>query len=81
MIGFERTLYLTNETAGEVIVNVVVLEGQVTGNIVVRTTTRNGNAEGKQYQLVFLCFVLVFVFCFFVMFLFAFWLVQYTITN
>lgn len=75
MIGFERTLYLTNETAGEVIVNVVVLEGQVTGNIVVRTSTRDDNAEGKQFQLVFyLCFfvVLVFVFRFmFICFLFS----------
>ena len=48
MIGFERTLYLTNETAGQVVVDVVVLEGQVTGTIVVRVATRDGSAQGKQ---------------------------------
>lgn len=48
VIGFERTLYFTNETAGTVVVDVVVLEGQVTGNVAVRIATRPDSARGKQ---------------------------------
>lgn len=47
VIGFERTVYSTNETAGQVVVNVIVLEGQVTGTVIVRLDTVPGSAQRK----------------------------------
>ena len=50
MIGFERTLYTVDENDGEVVVSVIVLEGAVTGNVLVEFTTPPGSAQCKEYQ-------------------------------
>ena len=47
IIGFEQTMYVTGETVGEVSVFVAVLEGEVTGNVLVRFRTGDGSAVGK----------------------------------
>lgn len=47
MIGFERTVYTVDENDGEVVVSVAVLEGEVTGDVVVQFTTPSGSARCK----------------------------------
>ena len=47
VIGFERTLYTVDENDGQVVVSVVVMEGDVTGNVLVELTTSPGSAQGR----------------------------------
>jgi hypothetical protein len=44
VIGFERTMYNIQENGGQVCMNVLVLEGRVTGDVLVRFRTRDGSA-------------------------------------
>ena len=51
MIGFERPLYRVEENDGEVVVDVVITEGDVSDEVLVRISTRSGTAMGKQPQV------------------------------
>ena len=45
IIGFEDTSYTVNEDDGQVSVNVVVMDGEVSGTVRIRIRTRDGTAE------------------------------------
>lgn len=47
VIGFERTQYAVEENDGQVVVKVLVLEGALTGNVLVRFNTSSGSAQRK----------------------------------
>ena len=47
VIGFEETEYIFDEDSGTVTVNVVVLEGEISGTVRVRVATRDGSATSK----------------------------------
>ena len=50
VIGFERTMYNVRENDGQVDINVVVVEGRVTGDVLVRFRTRDGSALCKSLK-------------------------------
>ena len=45
IIGFEDTSYTVDEDNGQVSVNVVVIEGEVSGTVQIRIRTRDGTAD------------------------------------
>ena len=51
VLGFEETEYIVDEN-DTVIVNVVVLEGEISGIVRVRVTTRDGSATSKAVGVV-----------------------------
>ena len=46
-IGFEEMVYLVLETAGRVVVPVVLLDGELSSDVTVRITTEDGTATGS----------------------------------
>lgn len=47
VIGFEMTMYITNESSSQVVVAILVREGQLGRSVVLRLTTMDGSALSK----------------------------------
>ena len=50
-IGFRETVYSVDESTGQVVVNVEVLSGTLSENVVVRFNTIQGSATGRGLHL------------------------------
>ena len=46
-VGFDRGVYTVTESVGEVILNVNILSGDLSNDLVVRVDTRQRTAEGN----------------------------------
>ena len=52
-ISFEKTNYTIDESAGEVIVDIVVETGVLLGAVVIAVQTRDGTAKGMKFLRVY----------------------------
>jgi hypothetical protein len=63
LIGFERVNYSISETAGQLKINITILDGILTHPISVTISTSDGTAIGKCWMFVAQMLVIVCVLC------------------